>query len=327
MQKNEWTASQRIEMCGHIAPLILSGLPIDQGLKSIVSDLPKRLQTVSLALQTQLENGFSLKSALASGVRPESRSLSATIDAGELSGELGSLLQGWASMHTALAIARKRFRMKLVYPIFSILGSVLAIGFTIHTLVPQYRSNLESLQTAIPAWFVYIEFVHKNVIAWGVGAAFLSVCPILWFAWRRSTFDRAGWPRDPAYRSRLRAHAASLAAKLIQSNVPTGMAKELTIVSLGVPSAAARCLAPASLTVFALLENGGLDATKAIEMQEDISRFSLDQAVVQTEAQARWIGYSVSIAVAVFVGLTYLIVVYLPWLYLLDQLRQVQPIR
>jgi len=327
MQKNNWTASQRIEICGHIAPLILSGLPIDQGLKSIVSDLPKRLQSVSLALQTQLENGISLKNALASGTQPESRSLSATIDAGEVSGELGSLIEGWASMHTALAIAKKRFRMKLLYPIFSILVSVLAIGFTIHALVPQYRANIESLHTAVPDWFGYIEFVQRNVIAWGAGAAFLSVCPIIWFAWRRCTFDQVGWPRDPAYRSRLRAHAATLAAKLIQSSAPTNLAKELTIGSLGVPSAATNCLAPASLTVFALLENGGLDSTKAIEMQSDISRFSLDQAVVQTEAQARWIGYSVSIAIAVFVGLTYLVVVYLPWLYLLDQLRQVQPIQ
>ncbi|MCY2983330.1 MAG: type II secretion system F family protein [Planctomycetota bacterium] len=327
MKKNEWTAAQRIELCGHIAPLILSGLPIDRGLKAIVSDLPKRLQKVTHAIQTRLENGESLQDALASGTRPESRSLSATIEAGEISGELGTLLEGWASMHTALAIAKKRFRIKLVYPVFSILVAVLAIGFTIHALVPQYRANLLSLRTAVPNWFGYIEFLHRNIVAWGVAAACLSISPILWFAWRRCSFDPFGWPRDPAYRSRLRAHSASLAAKLIQSNIPIDITKELASRSLGVIPRQAHCLSPASLTVFTLSENGGLDSAKAIAMQQEISRFSLNQAVVQTEAQARWIGYSVSIAVAIFVGLTYVLVVYLPWLYLLDQLKQVQPIR
>ena len=327
MEKNEWTAAQRIELCGHIAPLILSGLPIDRGLKAIVADLPKRLQKTTLALQTRLENGDSLKDALASGNRPESRSLYATIEAGERAGELGALLEGWASMHTALATAKRRFRIKLVYPIFSILVAVFAIGFTIQTLVPQYRANLLSLRTAVPDWFGYIEFLDRNIIAWGAAAAFLSISPILWFAWRRSSFDPIGWPRDPAYRSRLRAHSASLAAKLIQANVPIGATKELSTSSMGVVPSQARCLSPASLTVFALLENGGLDSANAIAMQQELFRFSLNQAELQTEAQARWIGYSVSISVAVFVGLTYLLVVYLPWMYLLDQLKQVQPIQ
>ena len=163
MPKSEWTESQRVELCAHIVPLIQSGLPIDRGLKSMATDLPKRLVNISNAIQSRLENGEPLNSILASGTRPESRSLSATITAGEISGDLGVLIENWASLQTALALAKKRFRVKLVYPIFLILITVSAIGFSIHTLVPQYRSNLLSIHATVPNWFRTIEFVHLHL--------------------------------------------------------------------------------------------------------------------------------------------------------------------
>ena len=327
MPKTEWTESQRVELCAHIVPLIQSGLPIDRGLKSMATDLPKRLVNISNAIHTRLENGEPLNSILASGTRPESRSLSATIAAGEISGDLGVLIENWASLQTALALAKKRFRVKLVYPIFLILITVSAIGFSIHTLVPQYRSNLLSIHATVPNWFRTIEFVHLHLVAWGILAAMLSLSPILYFAWRRGTFDKHGWPRDPAYRSRLQAHASSLAAKLINANIPTDVAKELAVSSLGVPPSSPGYLDSASRSVFDLLNKGILDPAKAVQMHDDISRFLLDRSQAQIESQGRWITYSVSISVAIVVGLSYLLVIYLPWLYLLDQLKQIRPIR
>ena len=327
MQKIEWTESERIELCAHIVPLIQSGLPIDRGLKSIAADLPKRLLNIANAIQSRLENGEPLISAIGGGTRPESRSLSATIAAGEMSGHLGSLIESWASMQTAMALAKKRFRKKLVYPIFLILITVFAIGYSIDTLVPQYRSNLLSIHAAVPRWFSYIEWIHRHLIAWGVFASILSVSPILYFVWRRSTFDRQGWPADSAYRSRLQSHSAALAAKLIQANVPSSVILELAVSAMGVPASATNYLHPASKSIFDLLGKGGIEPVRAVALHEDITLFSLDRAQAQIESQGRWITYSVSISVALVVGLSYLLVIYLPWLYLLDQLKQIRGIR
>ncbi len=327
MSKSEWTQSQRVELCAHIVPLIQSGLPMDRGLKSMAADLPKRLVNISNAMQSRLENGEPLNNILASGNRPESRSLSATIAAGEMSGALSVLIESWAALQTALALAKIRFRTKLVYPVFLILITVIAIGFSIHTLVPQYRSNLLSIHATVPNWFRAIEWVHRHLVAWGIVAALLSLSPVLYFAWRRGTFDKQGWPRDPAYRSRLQSHASSVAAKLIHANIPSDVARELVVRSLGVPPSSPGYLDSASQSVFDLLSKGILDPAKAVQMVDDISRFFFDRSQAQIESQGRWISYSVSITVAIVVGLSYLLVIYLPWLYLLDQLKQIRSIR
>jgi hypothetical protein len=118
-----------------------------------------------------------------------------------------------------------------------------------------------------------------------------------------------------------------LAAKAIQANVPTAIAKSLAVSAMGVPADAVNYLDPASQSVFELLQRGVLDAAKAVSMQQDISRYLLDRSEAQIESQVKWITYSVTISVALVVGLSYLLVLYLPWLYLLDQLKQIRSIR
>jgi len=324
MNRIEWTESQRIELCAHIVPLLRSGLPIQGGLKALAADLPASLSRIASSIHSQLDSGQPLADVLGSGARPESLSLSATIAAGEMSGDLATAIERWASIHTARAQASKRFRYKLVYPIFLILISVLAIGYSMHILIPQYRSNLASLHVKIPAWFLPIELVHQNLIVWGVVVAVLCVSPILYLAWRRGTLDQQGWPRDPAYRTRLQAHATLIAEELIRGQVPLEHVELLAVRSLGVQPGSILHMESASRSILDLLRQGKLDSEKAGEMLRDTGRYLLDRSDLQIESQGRWIVYSVSIAVAIAVGLSYLLVVYLPWLYLLDQLKQIR---
>lgn len=327
MANKEWTVSQRIELCTHIVPLLQSGLPIDRGLKSIAADLPKRLSLIANAVQSRLENGEPLQLTLGAGTRPESRSLSATIDAGEICRDNGALIESWAAMQTAMALAKKRFRFKLVYPVFLVFVTVFAIGYAIHSLVPQYRTNLESIHARVPSWFEYTEFVNRHISIWAGLALILCWSPIFYFVWRRSRYDKLGWPADPAYRSRLQAHASALAATCIEANVPTGLAKSAAVRAMGIPAEATSYLDPASQSVFDLLERGLLDPAKAVSMQQDISKYLQDRSEAQVESQGSWITYSVTISVALVVGLSYLLVLYLPWLYLLDQLKEIKNIR
>jgi hypothetical protein len=327
MTGDELTESQRVDLCSHIIPLIRSGLPIEYGLKAMASELPKRLARISTDVQTRLHNGDSLGKILGGDTRPESRSLSATVAAGDASQKLALALESWAAMHTARAQAKKRVRYKLVYPVLLILITTFSVGYAIHSLVPQYKSNLASIHANIPAWFQYVEFVHQNLIAWGILAAVLSVSPVLYFVWRRGTYDSHGWPRDPAYRSRLQAHASKLAEMMIVGQVPTGLIKELVVGSLGVLPGNSGYLDPACQSILDLLDQGKLDATKSVEMQADISKYLMDRSEMQFESQGRWIVTSVSIAVACVVGLSYVLVIYLPWVYLLNELKQIRTIR
>ena len=187
MTGDELTESQRVDLCSHIIPLIRSGLPIEYGLKAMASELPKRLARVSTDVQTRLHNGDSLGKILGGDTRPESRSLSATVAAGDASQKLALALESWAAMHTARAQAKKRVRYKLVYPVLLILITTFSVGYAIYSLVPQYKSNLASIHANIPAWFQYVEFVHQNLIAWGILAAVLSVSPVLYFVWPWAT--------------------------------------------------------------------------------------------------------------------------------------------
>jgi hypothetical protein len=327
MPKTEWTLSRRIELCSHIVPLIQSGLPIDRGLKSLAGDLPRRLTNIAESVQSGLENGQTLATTLAVDASPPSRSLSATIEAGELSNELATLLESWASLHSAMGLARKRFRLKLVYPVCLIVITVVAIGIAIHSLVPQYRASLLTIHAEVPNWFQPIEWLHRYLIAWGIATSLVCIAPILYFAWRRNTLDRRGYPREPAYQTRLQSHAATVALKLVQSKVPSDQILSLTIASLGLTSDGSNLLDPTTHSVCDLLRQGILEPDKAITMLQDIAHYLLDRSQFQIESQGRRLVHSVSISVALAVGLSYLLVVYLPWLYLLDQLKQFLPIR
>ena len=322
----ELTESQRVDLCSHIIPLIRSGLPIDSGLKAMAGELPKRLARISTDVQSRLQNGETLGNILGGDTRPESRSLSATVAAGDVSRTLAMALESWASIHTARAQAKKRFRYKLVYPVLLILITTFSVGYAIHSLVPQYKSNLASIHAHIPAWFQYVELIHQYLIVWGILAILLSVAPVLYFAWRRCTFNSQGWPRDPAYRSKLQAHASKLAENMIIGQVPAGLIKELVVGSLGVLPLNKGYLDPACQSILDLLDQGKLDATKSVEMQADISRYLLERSEIQFESQGRWIAYSVSIAVACVVGMSYVLVIYLPWVYLLNELKQIRTI-
>lgn len=318
-------------MCAHIAPLVRAGLPIDRGLKALVAELPTRLGNVALEVQRGLENGEPLFAILAKGERPESRSLSSTIAAGECSNALAEALESWASLQTVRAQATMRFRLRMVYPLFLILVTVSAITYCIRGIVPQYRSNLESIHSRIPLWFHPIEWVHANLFVLAAMIALASISPILFLIWRRSSFDRLDWPRDAAYRLRLQSHAAFLAERMAASELSTGRMVELAIGSLGTKELAGGMapligmaplmLDPTVRSILELLGQGHLEKTRAIGMLSDCAQLLRDRSDAEIESQGRWISYAVSVSVAIAVGGTYLLVVYLPWLYLLDQLQ------
>ena len=293
----------------------------------MASELPNRLARISGEVQVRLQNGETLGKILGGDKRPESRSMSSTIAAGDASRQLAMALEGWAAIHIARAQARRRFRYKLAYPVLLILITVVAVGYAIYTLVPQYKSNLASIHVHLPSWFQYIELVHQNLIAWGILAAILSVTPVVYFAWLKGTCDSRGWPRDPAYRSGLQAHASKLAETMIDAQVPIGLVKELAVGSLGTLPGSTSHLDPACQSILELLEQGKLDPTQGVEMQADIARYLKERSEILVESQGRWIVYSVSIAVACVVGLSYVLVIYLPWIYLLDEFKQIRTIR
>jgi hypothetical protein len=324
---NRWSVAEQIEMCAHIVPLIRSGLPIDRGLKAIAADLPARIAQVSGNVQRGLENGERLSTVLAGSARPASRSLSATIEAGEQSGQLGTLIQSWAAMHTAQAQSRRRIRWSLVYPILLIVIAIVAIGHSIATLVPQYRLNLASIHSAPPAWFGYIELLHRNLVGWGIVCSILCLMPIIIVTWRRNTFDSGGWPRDLAFRSRLQSHAALIAIHLLSANATTDKARSLMRWSLGLKEGACNQLDGVTKSILDLLDKGSLSLDRAKTMLCDVSQTHTDRAVVLAESQGKWLVYAVSLSVAVVVGLSYLVIIFLPWLYLMDQMKELHPIR
>lgn len=319
----ELTESQRIEICNHIVPMIRSGLPIDRGLKAITAELPKRIVAVSSRIQSQLQLGEPLSEVLGTGKRPESRSLNATIAAGESARDLAMALESWAEVQTAHAAATKRFRLRMIYPVFLILISICAVGWSMHVVIPQYKASLESIHSTLPAWFYPIEFIHQNIVAWGILAATLCIAPLFYFSWKRNSYDSNGWPRDPARRSHLQAHAALLSEKMTQAELPLDRIESLAVSALGSTNGNQN-LDAACKSILDLMRAGQLDSVKSASMLADVSKYLKTNSAAQVESQGRWLTYAISICVAVVVGLSYLLIIYLPWLFLLEELRHMK---
>ena len=321
MKTNTLTDAQRIQLCSHIAPMIRSGLPFERGLKAIASELPSVLSTTASHVHSRLERGESLQDIIANGSRPAERSLKATIAAGEASHDLATAIESWASIQINMAQANNRYRLRMIYPLILIFFSVASVGWSIHSLVPNYKSNLESIHVELPKWFYAIEFISDHWIQWSIVAASLCVAPLLYFLWRRNSYNTQGWPRDLAHQRRLQSHAASIAKSLIKAESAAILTKELASGALGALDGE-KLLAPACRSVLELMEQGALDSTQGAAMLDEIASHLKQRSDNQIESQGRWVASVVSIVVALVVGISYVLIVYLPWLYLLQELKR-----
>ena len=323
--------SERLAICQQIARLARARLPISGEIASSLR--ATRLRKTAQQVDEQLLSGKSLAQILASDQKRDSRILAACIRAGESSGQLDRTLEAWTAMHLANSHATSSLRTAMLYPLLLIAATVCSLGFVFWKLIPEYVATYALFDRELPTWLVLLSQLHEYVW-WIIGAlTVLAIAPLILWAIHRRRFDAAGMPLDRTRRLRLQGLAAEISSLLIANQTPLMQAVPLSVAATGsseanVASAFEKIqkraiiepLGRESTLLLASLFAGVMDGKEASEHLASLGTHLQQQADQDSQRQVRWLPMLIALVVGLLTILTYLLLIYLPWLLLLKQM-------
>ncbi len=325
--------TEQLAVCQHVARLTRAKLPLTGELSKFAQQSDRTVRSAAQAVENDLLAGQSLSQALAKDTSRDSRILVACIEAGEGSGQLDKALETWTSMHLANSLAARSLRAALAYPLLLIVITLLSLGYVIWTLIPEYQQTYAMFSPTMPPWLELLVRIRGQYF-WVLGCltAFCFV-PLIAWAIRRRQFDSLGLPRERARRLRLQSLASELASLMIVGNVPLTQLVPRCVAATGaVPEQSVtafehlqsrRTIAPLARETTLLLTTlhaGLMDRIETSQHLSSLAHLQRHQADQISLRQARWLPMLVALVVGLLTIMTYVFLIYLPWLLLLKQI-------
>ncbi|AEP11190.1 MULTISPECIES: type II secretion system F family protein [Chloracidobacterium] len=175
-----------------LATLLRAGLPLLQVLNILIRRQPPgAFRTVLEDVERRITRGALLSEAY--GEHPDvfPRLLTASVLAGERSGELDAVLERYVTYAKATAEVRRKLIKTLTYPAVLTVASVALVALLTTYVIPKFATLYESSQSQLPLVTVYVVAVSKaveNNLSW-VGPLLLTVA-LGFFFWRRTDHGR-----------------------------------------------------------------------------------------------------------------------------------------
>ncbi len=327
------TLKEQLALCQQVARLVRSRLPISGQLSQLSSDASSSLARTANSLDQQLAGGKSLRQALAGENSRDSRILAACIDAGEQSGRLDEMLDHWMEMHLDLDRYSRLVRSALLYPALLIAITLCSLGYVFWRLIPEYRTTYAMFNVDLPTWLAHLVNLRERMGVLVLLLFALLVLPLaIWFL-RRRKLDASGLPREIASRLRVQSLATQLLQTSVASGLPLSQSIPLSVLaSGGDPSSAERSfdlvrqqtaipqLARETFMLLASLHAGLVSQPEASEHLATVASYLRQQAAARAAREARWLPMLVALIVGGLTIVTYVTLIYLPWILLLQSI-------
>lgn len=324
MPESPLPLAQQLALCQQLARAVRSQLPIAD-------------ETSIDRVQQQLAAGKSLEETLAGDASPASRSLAACIHIGQQSGRLADALEAWTETQLAKLSYHRALRGALVYPLLLIAVALLSLGYVFWQLIPEYRVTYALVAGDLPVWLQWLDMLRKHV-AWLMGGLLLlAYAPLLVWWWYARSSRRDGVPRDRTGRLRGQALAARLLHIGIEGGVPLTQLATSSVQATGATPAAASAafgylqqqmripqLSREASMLLAALHAGLLPAAEATRHLELVAETLGQQADDQAARAVRWVPTLVALSIGGLTLLTYVLLIYGPWILLLRRIIQTQ---
>jgi type II secretory pathway component PulF len=324
---------QQILLCQQVAKLARAKLPLMGELVRATQGLAPALTGAAQAVEEQIASGKSLADVLANDKSRNSQILSACIEAGERSDALDRTLECWSEMHIANAKSSKAMRTAMVYPILLIIVTMLSLGYVIWKLIPEYRATYVLFSREMPDWLSMIVRIREQLGPLLILLLALMVLPLAVWFWRRRTFSADRMPREPAQRLRLQALATELTAHMLTASVPLTEVVRLSAKAMYAKDQLVeqafellknqRLLAPLpreTSMLLASLHAGLIGKDEAATHLHAVAHHLQQSAEIIAIRNARWIPMLVALVVGLLTILTYVFLVYLPWIALMTKI-------
>ena len=134
-----------------LATLIQAALPLDETISAVADQTEKqRIKSMLYAIRSRVLEGHTLATGLADYPKVFPELYRATVDAGEQSGHLDTVLERLADYTESRQEIQGKVRQALIYPAFLSLFAVAIVVFMMTSIVPQVVSVFEDTGQELP---------------------------------------------------------------------------------------------------------------------------------------------------------------------------------
>lgn len=333
MNSKPLTLPEQIAVCQQVARLVGAKLPLASQLSQHTEGYESAGKNVVERVEAKIADGQSLVDAIVQDDSRQSRVLAACIQAGEQSDSLDHALKDWTAMHIENSRSNKAFVTAMLYPMLLVVIVVLSIGFLIWQLVPEYKATYLLYSSKLPAWLEILLSVRSNFAFVVVGMLFVTLIPpaVLWSRARGYRAD--GLPRSKNAADRQQSLGCDLAATLFERQLPLDKITRYSALACGASTETAEhafdktrnqeAFEPLPIELCAVLSSvhgGALSTDEASKALRSVAGHLRDSAHNHSVRRSRWLPMLVALCVGLVTVLTYTLLIYLPWIWLLQEI-------
>ncbi len=174
------SATELALLTRQLATLIQAALPLDETLLAVAKQTEKpRIKSMLYAIRSRVLEGHSLAVGLADYPKVFPELYRATVDAGEQSGHLDTVLERLADYTESRQEIQGKVRQALIYPAFLSLFAIAIVVFMMTSIVPQVVSVFEDTGQELPGLTISLITMSDFVVDYGM---FMFVVLIAAFA-------------------------------------------------------------------------------------------------------------------------------------------------
>jgi general secretion pathway protein F len=174
------SATELALLTRQLATLIQAALPLDETLLAVAKQTEKpRIKSMLYAIRSRVLEGHSLAVGLADYPKVFPELYRATVDAGEQSGHLDTVLERLADYTESRQEIQGKVRQALIYPAFLSLFAIAIVVFMMTSIVPQVVSVFEDTGQELPGLTISLITMSDFVVDYGM---FMFVVIIAAFA-------------------------------------------------------------------------------------------------------------------------------------------------
>lgn len=163
-----------------LATLVQAALPLEECLAAVANQSEKqRIKSMMFAVRSKVMEGHTLAAGFAEYPRVFPHLYCATIDAGEKSGHLDTVLERLADYTETRQELQSKVGQAMIYPAFLTGFAVLIISFLMAYVVPQVVSVFDDIGEELPVLTRTLIAMSDFVIAYGFYVFLLAIAAVI----------------------------------------------------------------------------------------------------------------------------------------------------
>ena len=163
------SATELALLTRQLATLIQAALPLDETLAAVANQAEKpRIKSMLYAIRSRVLEGHSMAAGLADYPKVFPELSRATVDAGEQSGHLDTVLERLADYTESRQEIQGKVRQALIYPAFLSFFAIAIVVFMMTSIVPQVVSVFEDTGQTLPGLTLTLIALSDFVVDYGM---------------------------------------------------------------------------------------------------------------------------------------------------------------